>query len=252
MRALVVAGFVLTFVAMTCARQGEEQDYFLPPPCGGTQPDEPKPTSTGQVEELTPLLVTEQTLSHHRVQGLMPMYPGSARRARIEGVVALLVIVDKEGNVAKVDTLEGSPALVQATTKAVRQWKYRPMVLDGSPFSMAGKVVVTFRLNTKPFVVDGGQTHLPERACIGGGPLYVRKVIPEYPSAAKVAHVQGDVVVNIRLDSSGTVNEAKVISGHPLLVGAALAAVKRWVFQPYVVQGIPVPTEIEVTVNFHM
>jgi len=61
-------------------------------------------------------------------------------------------------------------------------------------------------------------------------PIYAP--LPKYPKAALRACVQGDVLIEARIDPDGRADELKVISGHPLLVPAALDAAKQWLFQP--------------------
>lgn len=75
-----------------------------------------------------------------------PVYPEDAERQRIEGVVKLHVIIDRDGNIQNVDQMTGPPLLEAAAANAVRQWKYRPTSLGGQPVEAGVDVTVVFRL----------------------------------------------------------------------------------------------------------
>jgi len=80
-------------------------------------------------------------------------------------------------------------------------------------------------------------------------PRLVSSVPPEFPLAAKEAHVEGTVVLSATIDKSGTVRDVKVVSGHPLLVQAAIDAVKQWVYQPALVNGEPAEARTTVKLS---
>jgi TonB family protein len=76
----------------------------------------------------------------------------------------------------------------------------------------------------------------------------VTKVDAEYPPLAKGIHIQGVVRLTVVIDADGRVADVHVITGHPLLVDAALDAVKQWVYRPTIVNGrnVEVVTQVEV------
>jgi TonB family protein len=78
----------------------------------------------------------------------------------------------------------------------------------------------------------------------------LRDVQPVYPELAKQAQVQGIVQLNIVINKQGRVVDIKVISGHPLLISAALEAVKQWEYNPTLLNGQPVEVATEVSVPF--
>lgn len=73
-----------------------------------------------------------------------PVYP---KAARAEGVVSVRIMIDKEGRVTKVDVLEGDPLLAQAAVDAVKQWRYKPGTLGGTPAASLATANVVFRLH---------------------------------------------------------------------------------------------------------
>src|SRR5207249_5057442 len=60
----------------------------------------------------------------------------------------------------------------------------------------------------------------------------IRQVMPQYPALARQVRVQGAVVLEATIDKDGTVRDLRVISGHPLLVEAAVKAVQQWKYKP--------------------
>jgi periplasmic protein TonB len=83
-------------------------------------------------------------------------------------------------------------------------------------------------------------------------PQQTFSVQPEYPVLARQTHVSGTVVVNAVIDEHGNVVEARALSGHPLLIPAALKAVLQWKYEPTLLDGTPVAVEMEVTVHFSL
>jgi protein TonB len=88
---------------------------------------------------------------------------------------------------------------------------------------------------------------------IGGNVLAAKilsRVIPLYPSLAKQARIQGTVSLLGVIASDGTVRQLRVLSGHPLLVQAALDAVRQWVYRPTLLNGEPVEVQAPIEVHF--
>jgi protein TonB len=80
--------------------------------------------------------------------------------------------------------------------------------------------------------------------------LLVHQVKPAYPTLAVQARIQGTVVLQAVIAKDGTVQELRVVSGHPLLVQAALDAVKLWRYKPYLLNDQPVEVDTQINVNF--
>jgi TonB family protein len=97
------------------------------------------------------------------------------------------------------------------------------------------------------------QPAAPERIKIGGSVQQVkliRQPHPVYPPDAKAARIQGTVKLSAIIGKDGAVQNLEVLSGHPLLVPAALEAVKLWVYQPTLLNGNPVEVVTQIDVNF--
>jgi protein TonB len=73
---------------------------------------------------------------------------------------------------------------------------------------------------------------------------------PVYPPLARQARIQGTVKLEAIIGKDGTIQELKVVSGHPLLIQSALDAVKQWHYQPTMLNGVPVEVITTIDVNF--
>jgi protein TonB len=77
------------------------------------------------------------------------MYPTEARKKHIEGKVVMRAEISKEGVVENLKVISGDPILAQAATDAVKQWKYKPYLLNGAPIAVETQVTVNFTLVNK-------------------------------------------------------------------------------------------------------
>lgn len=116
---------------------------------------------------------------------------------------------------------------------------------------IGGIVSATSNLSAVPKLVP----NTPQRIRISQGVtkgLLIHKEEPVYPSIARAARVQGDVVLSAVIDINGQIQNLQLISGHPMLVPAAIAAVRQWRYKPYLLNGQPVEVETTITVIFSL
>ena len=78
----------------------------------------------------------------------------------------------------------------------------------------------------------------------------IYRVQPEYPALAKLARIQGSVALRAVISKQGTIENLQAVSGPPLLIKAAVDAVRQWRYRPYVLNGDPVEVDTQITVNF--
>ena len=78
----------------------------------------------------------------------------------------------------------------------------------------------------------------------------IRRLQPAYPPLAKSARIQGSVILFAVIDRTGTIDHLRVLSGHPLLVPAAIEAVRQWRYHPYVLNNETIEVDTQITVNF--
>lgn len=80
----------------------------------------------------------------------------------------------------------------------------------------------------------------------------VRKVLPTYPPLARSARIQGTVILQATISKLGTIDNLRLVSGHPMLVPAAIEAVRQWRYRPYILNNEAVEIETQITVNFSL
>ena len=76
-----------------------------------------------------------------------PIYPPEAKQKRVEGTVRLEVTIDKDGHVSQIAIVSGPAELTQSATDAVRQWSYKPTLLNGEPVEVQTTVDVNYTLS---------------------------------------------------------------------------------------------------------
>jgi TonB family protein len=104
-------------------------------------------------------------------------------------------------------------------------------------------------------VVGGPATAGVQRMRVGGNVAAAnlrQQVKPEYPALAKQARIQGVVVLEAVISDAGQVTSLSVVTGHPLLIQAAMEAVQQWIYEPIKLNGQPMEVVTTVTVNFAM
>jgi len=97
------------------------------------------------------------------------------------------------------------------------------------------------------------QAVAPQRVRVSQGVtegLLINKVAPAYPVIAKAARVQGSVVLKAIINKEGAIQDLQLVSGHPMLAPAAIAAARQWRYRPYLLNGQPVEVETTITVIF--
>ncbi len=80
--------------------------------------------------------------------------------------------------------------------------------------------------------------------------LLIHQVKPAYPPIALTAHVQGEVILQAVIGKDGTIQNLRVVSGHPMLIKSAVDAVQQWRYRPYLLNNEPVEVETQIRVTF--
>jgi protein TonB len=99
------------------------------------------------------------------------------------------------------------------------------------------KVAAPQKVRISSGVMEGQRTHYVE---------------PTYPQMARIAHIQGDVTLQATISKNGVIENLRAVQGHPILIQAALDAVRQWKYKPYILNGEAVEVETSITVKFHM
>lgn len=95
----------------------------------------------------------------------------------------------------------------------------------------------------------------PKQITVGGdvqAGLILQKTQPVYPALARQGRIEGHVQLKAIIDTDGKIKSLTVVSGHPLLVDAALDAVRHWTYQPTLLNGVPVEVKTEILVRFQL
>ena len=129
-------------------------------------------------------------------------------------------------------------------------------VPGGVPGGQAGGVIGGILSGTPRAYIPPAPSSMPKAPIRVGGRVMAPRAIfspePLYPPLAKQARISGDVVIDSVIDVNGNIVEMQVLSGHPLLVPAAMDALKRWKYQPTILNDEPVPVQLVVTIKFKL
>ena len=90
--------------------------------------------------------VGQSVMSAQIATKVAPVYPPLARQAGIQGMVLLRVQINKSGDIENIQLVSGHPMLAPAAIEAVKQWKYKPYLLNGSPVEIQTQVTINFKL----------------------------------------------------------------------------------------------------------
>lgn len=93
-----------------------------------------------------PIAVSARIMQGQRIGGPNPVYPPDAKKARIQGKVLLNIVIGKDGTVKDLTVVSGPAALQDSSQDAVRQWTYKPFLLNGEPVEVTTTVTVTYSL----------------------------------------------------------------------------------------------------------
>jgi protein TonB len=101
----------------------------------------PAPAPVGRMR------IASRVAEANLIHDVPPQYPPEAGRARIEGTVVLMAVIATDGTVKDVRVESGLPMLAQAAIDAVRQWRYRPYMIDGEPVEVDSRITINFTLS---------------------------------------------------------------------------------------------------------
>jgi TonB family protein len=195
-------------------------------------------------------------------QAVKAVYPLEAKEKHLQGEVVVKVFVDEQGDVEKTEVVSGDPVLARTALDAAKKWKFEPFIKDGKAIKVTTKLPFDFAFKGNIIDIDPAQNADLARSSDPNAPLRVRvsqdvmqgllihKVAPVYPPDARLARIQGTVILQGLIGKDGHLKKLKLISGHPILAPAAIGAVEQWRYQPYELKGEPVEVETQITVRF--
>ena len=107
----------------------------------------PVPAKMPESAPVKRIRVASRVVEANLIHDVAPQYPPEAGRARIEGAVVLLATIGTDGSVKDVRIESGLPILAQAAIDAVRQWRYKPYLIDGEPVEVDSRITINFTLS---------------------------------------------------------------------------------------------------------
>jgi protein TonB len=153
-------------------------------------------------------------------------------------------------------TVVASPIIVRRGTFHFRNTPVQtpgtvsvPDIGPGDPRGQIMSVLSTVEAVGVPAPPVPAPEHRSRQSVIMTGNL-IHRVEPQYPSIAIRAGIQGTVFIRALIGRDGTIENAHVVGGSPLLARAALDAVMQWKYRPYYLNGEPIEVETQITVNF--
>jgi len=191
-----------------------------------------------------PKKVWSGVMAEQSVTKVVPVYPPEARIAGVQGTVVMHAIIGKTGTIENLDVLSGPEALRSSALDAVRQWTYKPYLLNGNPVAVDTTITIHYLWN---------RPAPEERIRVSSGVMFARietHKTPKYPEASIAAHEVGAVVLHAVIDTTGKVVQLDVMSGPKILSQAVMDAVWQWTYRPYLINGEPVEVETQIAINF--
>ncbi len=191
-----------------------------------------------------PIRVSGGVVTGNLLTRVNPVYPAEARAKGISGTVILHALIGKDGQVESLTAISGPEELQGAALDAVKQWVYKPYLLNGEPTEVDTTVTINFNLTPPagPVKVSSGVMQSQR----------VSSVPPVYPMDAKMIHLQGSVVMRALIGKDGKVEQLEAVSGPQILREAAMESVKQWRYKPFLLNGAPTEVETTVVVNFSL
>ena len=218
--------------------------------------------ATAAAQGTQPVRVGGNIQAPLKIKDVAPVYPQDALAANVRGVVILEITVGTDGTVTDAAILRHVALLDQAALDAVRQWVFRPTLLNGAPVPVIMTVTVNFTQSDKqepspppPTTpqVSGVTSNVP---MVGGLvspvppasrqpgtnpslPAILRAVKPGYPAEALKAGINGTVSLDVTVDETGTVSDVVVTQSVAALDQVSVEAARQWKFVPSTLNGAP-------------
>lgn len=234
------------------------QDQSSPPPHPPEQQSSsPDSSSKGSGDSETPRSIRfgGSVAQANLVYQVPPVYPPIAKTAHISGTVVLHCIIGQDGTVQNLQYISGPPLLMQSAMDAVRQWRYKPTLLNGEPVRVDTTVSIVFTLggeNAAQSPQQATNQRPQDSPVIVQSAALIIHPSPIYPAEAIAKHIEGVVVLNATMNADGSVKQLEFDSGPPELKDAAIDAVKNWKYSSVEVNGQKVETQRRIAIVFSL
>ena len=105
-----------------------------------------EPVATVAAAPMNRIRLASGVLNRNALHKVPPIYPDGARLGHIQGTVALHILLDQNGKIEELQPVSGPRELQEAALDAVRQWTYKPYILNGNPVPVESLVMINFNL----------------------------------------------------------------------------------------------------------
>lgn len=252
--------FTIAFAAFLCVTFAAAQQAASPSPSQKTAAPPPTdPTLPSAAQGPAPAKIGGNVSAPVLIHSVEAKFSDYARSNRICGADLINLIVDANGmpqHVRVVRSLE--PSLDERALEAVKQYRFKPAMRDGSvPVPVQITVEVNFRLYDKYGACAPRQPSPISGSATTGGqvdpPVLISSVQPNYTGEARKKKISGACTLHLTIDTNGVPQNVQVVQGlDPGLDANAVETVKQWRYKPAVKNGVRVPSELVVNVNFHL
>jgi outer membrane biosynthesis protein TonB len=190
------------------------------------------------------------------------VYPDQAIRSGISGDVLLQILTDEQGRVFKATPVEGDPLLVAASIEALKDFQFRPYLLNSVPISTESQIAFRFTIKgggDKPKGSTEYSFNVPYRPEFRTGAVTSQGILvlsprkisgpdPILPTA--LAGRSGSVYLTVTIGIDGKVEDVKVVGGDEAFVEPVVAAVKQQIFEPQLIDGRVTPAIVQASYHF--
>lgn len=263
-RSAIVAAIALGIA--TCASAMSLRFEIPEPAVAASAIAAPLIASAGPHQSAAPVRIAGGVAAGQIVSKVNPVYPPEAKQQGIQGSVVLHAVIGADGTVQQLDVVSGPQELQGSAVEAVKQWVYKPFLLNGEPVAVDTTITVNYSLDNSPH----GSNSADERSSgpapssadnlaadvrnVGGSvrpPVLLFGPDPKYSPQARTAKFSGKVVVGLTVDRDGIARDVHVVRGVGMgLDENAVAAVQKYRFKPATQNGEPVATRLSVEVDF--
>jgi len=177
-----------------------------------------------------------------------PLYSDEARRRGVEGIVTIAFRVDERGHVAGARVVNGlGGGLDQNALVALRQWRFRPGRLNGTPAAMDAEVDVEFSLRSEGV----NELIANDMATLVGPGVTPPRVVRTSTVPLRAVHANGSVVLDVVLQQDGSPRIVRILrSLTPEADESAVRHFEQWRFSPAMKNGVPVRVRMNAEVRF--
>jgi protein TonB len=171
------------------------------------------------------------------IRKVEPVWPSGIPRKGSRSVM-LQAMIEKDGTVGEIKVIATDDNRVsESAIRAVKQWKYKPARQNGEPIAIYFTIIVRFS-------TASGEPAVRQ-------PKLVDRVEPVYPEDLLARQVDGDVELELQVNSKGQVQAVRVLgSTHESFSAAAVLAVQKWRFKPATDLGNPVAAQVTERIEF--